>query len=293
MATIYRGMTRDGSARALFIEATDIVERARQIHNTYPTATAALGRTLIAASLIGSLMAEKEDLLTIRFKGDGLGGAIVASSDYMGNVRGFIEHPDADPPLRSDGKLNVGACVGRGELYVLRDVGGKEPYVGISEIRSGEIAEDIAGYFTESEQIPTLCALGVLIDRDRTVKCAGGVLIQLLPFADEETADRIEVNASKLPGITALMQENTAEQVLDLFLEGIEYDMFDDFDCGYKCVCSREKTDKALISLGAAELTKMIETDGKAELTCSFCDNVYKYSKSDLKSLLTEASENG
>ncbi len=286
-------MTRDGSARAIIMDGTDIVERARQIHHTTPTATAALGRVLIATSLAGSMMGEKQDLLTFRFKGDGIGGTIVASSDYYGNVRGFIEHPEAELPLRPDGKLNVGGIVGKGNLYVLRDAGGKEPHVGVSEIKTGEIAEDVAFYYAESEQIPTLCALGVLVDRDRTVLRAGGALIQLLPFADPEVAEKLEQNAKKTPSITTLLSQVSAEKALDFYLDGIEYDIFDSIDCDYKCVCSRKKTDGALVSLGKKELLSMIESDEETVLTCSFCDSVYKYSKSDLKKLVSEAEKHG
>ena len=287
MARILRAMTKDGSARAIILDGRDIVERARQIHNTTPVATAALGRTLLATSLAGSMLGEKEDVITIRFKGDGVGGSVVATSDWCGNVRGFIQNPSADLPLRADGKLDVGGCIGQGELYILRDAGGSEPYVGISKIQTGEVGDDIAYYYATSEQIPTVCALGVLVDRDYTVLRAGGALIQLLPFYDDEVADKLEQNAAKMRPITKILSEGTLEDVLAEVLDGIEYDLFDEIECEYKCACSREKTDNALISLGAKELTDMIENgDEVTEMTCSFCDAVYKYSKSDLKHLL-------
>lgn len=293
MASIIRAMTRDGSARAIILDGRDIVERARQIHNTAPTATAALGRTLLATSLAGSLLGERDDLLTIRFKGDGVGGTVVATSDWCGNVRGFIQNPAADLPLRPDGKLDVGNCIGKGELYILRDVGGKEPYVGISKIQTGEIGDDIAYYYATSEQVPTICALGVLVDRDYTVKAAGGALVQLLPFADDEVVDKLEENAKKLRSVTEILTNGTAKDVLDIILDGIEYDLFDEIECEYKCACSREKTDNALVSIGEKELTDMIENgDEETVMTCSFCDAVYKYSKSDLKHLLKIAKGN-
>ncbi len=293
MARIIRAMTKDGSARAIILDGRDIVERARQIHNTTPVATAALGRTLLATSLAGSMLGEKEDVITIRFKGDGVGGSVVATSDWCGNVRGFIQNPSADLPLRADGKLDVGGCIGQGELYILRDAGGSEPYVGISKIQTGEVGDDIAYYYATSEQIPTVCALGVLVDRDYTVLRAGGALIQLLPFYDDEVAEKLEQNAAKMRPITKILSEGTLEDVLAEVLDGIEYDLFDEIECEYKCVCSREKTDNALISLGARELTDMIENgDEVTEMTCSFCDEVYKYSKSDLKHLLKIVEKN-
>lgn len=293
MARIIRAMTRDGSARAILLDGRDIVERARQIHNTTPTATAALGRTLLVTSLAGSMLGEKEDVMTVRFKGDGVGGAIVVTSDWCGNVRGFIQNPQADLPLRPDGKLDVGGCIGKGELYILRDAGGSEPYVGISQIQTGEVGDDIAYYYATSEQIPTVCALGVLVDRDYTVKEAGGALVQLLPFADDEVAEQLEKNAAKMRPVTKTLSEGTLEDVLNEVFDGIEYDVFDEIECEYKCVCSREKTDNALISLGAKELTDMIENgDEVTEMTCSFCDAVYKYSKSDLKHLLKAVEGN-
>lgn len=287
MGRIIRAMTRDGSARAILLDGRDIVERARQIHNTTPVTTAALGRTLVATSLASSMLGEKEDVMTVRFKGDGVGGAVVVSGDYYGNVRGFIQNPQADLPLRADGKLDVGGCIGKGELYILRDAGGSEPYVGVSKIQTGEVGDDIAYYYATSEQIPTVCAVGVLVDRDYTVKEAGGALVQLLPFADEAVAERLEQNVAKMRPVTKTLSDGKLEDILDEVFDGIEYDLFDEIECEYKCVCSREKTDNALISLGAKELIDMIENGQEVtEMTCSFCDSVYKYSKSDLKHLL-------
>lgn len=290
MATIIRAITRDGSARAIVIDGSDIVERAREIHNTTPTTTAALGRTLIATSLASSLLGEEKDCMTIRFKGDGPGGTITATGDWCGNVRGFIQNPSADLPLRADGKLNVGDCVGKGQMFILRDVSGSnEPYVGISEIQTGEVGDDIAYYYATSEQIPTVCALGVLVDRDYSVKQAGGALVQLLPFADEEVAEVLEKNAQSMTSVTKILENGSLEDVLAAVFNGLEYDIFDKIECGYVCPCSRERTDKALISLGEKELTDMINSDEETVMTCGFCDAVYKYSKSDLKHILEKA----
>ena len=282
-------MTRDGSARALLLNGRDLVRRAAEIHHTTPCTTAALGRALCAASLAGSLMGEKEDLLTLRFKGDGGGGTIVATSDYYGNVRGFIQNPGFDPPLRGDGKLDVAACVGKGELHVLRDTGGSEPYAGISPIVSGEIAEDIAYYYATSEQVPTICVLGVLVDRDYSVKAAGGALIQLLPFADEAIIDLLEENLKAAPPLTQALCAEAPEAILQRYLTGIEFDIFDQIEVEYRCPCDRTRTDRALVSLGTEELTRLIEEGNGAELTCQFCDKIYRYSTSDLVNLRKHA----
>ncbi len=287
MAEIIRAMTKDGSARVLVINSIDIINRAIEIHSPAPTASAALGRTLTAASLMGSLMGNQSDLLTLRIKGDGPGGTIVASSDYMGNVRGFIQNPLCDLPLNQSGKLDVGGCVGKGNLYVLRDTGGKEPYVGVSDIVSGEIAEDIVYYYALSEQIPTACTLGVLIDRDHTCKATGGMLFQLLPFADEAIVDVFEKNLANLPPITSLLTDKTPLEVLDAYLTGIDYDVFDSIQCGYVCNCSRDKTDNALISLGKTELQGLLDSPEETSLGCQFCDKVYNYSKQELESLIS------
>lgn len=306
MATILRAMTCDGSVRAFAIEGRDIVNRAVQIHHTAPTATAALGRVLLATSLMGSMMGEKEDLLTVRFQGDGEGGTVLASSDYMGNVRGLIGNPLCDFPLRAtDGKLDVARCIGKGTLSVLRDVGGKEPWNGFSEIVSGEVAQDIAYYYATSEQVPTVCALGVLVDTDYTCKAAGGILLQLLPFADPELTDRLEANAKKQKPVTAVLEEamrsfagepDAADRALGKllagYLEGIPYDVFDAFDCGYRCDCSRERTDRALLSLGRAQLQELIDdpTQTVTELGCQFCDKTYPYTKEQLRALLASGT---
>lgn len=285
MSKLLRAMTKDGSARILIIDSTDIVSKAMAIHKTMPTAAAALGRTLTVASLMGSLLGEKTDLLTLRFKGDGKGGTIVATSDYMGNVRGFIQNPACDLPLKESVKLDVASCVGKGFLYVIRDAGGDQPYIGVSEIKSGEIAEDIAYYYAASEQIPTVCVLGVLVNTDYSCKTAGGMLLQLLPYADENAIDIIETNIKANPSITTLLTEKSLKETLDCYLNGIEYNFFDEIDCKYKCVCSKEKTDAALVSLGKEELENMIQSPDKTELTCQFCDKIYSYTKKELKKL--------
>ncbi len=288
MARIIRAMTRDGSARILAEDSRDIVNEAIRIHRTFPVCTAALGRTLTAASMLGSLLGEEEDAVTVSFRGDGPAGRIVVSADWKGNVRGYVQNPQVDIPLKPNGKLDVARAVGKGQMYILRDAGGAEPYVGIADIVSGEIAEDIASYYAKSEQIPTLCSLGVLVGTDCKCERAGGVIIQLLPFADDAVAQKLESNAAKLDGITKLLSAHTLEETLALFMEGVEYDVFDSFECGYECKCSRAKTDAALRALGKEELLKMIDSDEKTEISCQFCDKKYVYSKSDIKKIAEE-----
>lgn len=293
MDNLIRGITKDGSARIIVTNSTLAVNKAVEIHTTAPTATAALGRVLTAASMMGSLLGEKDDLLTLRFKGDGEAGSIMASADYLGNVRGYIQNPAADPPKRPDGKLNVAAAVGRGNLYVMRDAAGlPEPYVGALEIQSGEIAEDIAAYYAQSEQVPTVCALGVRVGKDYKALSAGGVLLQLLPFADPEVIDKIEENLKTIPPISTLVEEHDLEYIAGLYLKGIEFEVFDSMTCSYRCACSRKKTDGALLATGVDEIKDMI-AEGGTELKCQFCGKAYKYTADELKELLDRAGNEG
>jgi len=286
MDNLIRGITTDGSARIIVLDSTAIVNKAAEIHVTAPTATATLGRVLTAASMMGSLLGEKDDLLTLRFKGDGEAGSVMASSDYMGNVRGYIANPAADPPKKPNGKLNVSAAVGNGALYVLRDAEGlEEPYVGVLEIQSGEIAEDIAAYYAQSEQVPTVCALGVLVGQDYKAISAGGVLLQLLPFADPKIIDIIEENIKYIPPISDLIRTHSLEDIAAMYLKGIEFELFDSMRSEYKCACSRKKTDGALIATGIDEL-KAMYAEGGTELKCQFCGKVYNYSKEELGELI-------
>ena len=286
MDNLIRGITKDGSARIIVMDSTAIVNKAAEIHITAPTATAALGRVLTAASMMGSLLGEKDDLLTLRFKGDGVAGSVMASADYMGNVRGYISNPAADPPKRLDGKLNVAAAIGNGTLYVLRDAAGlPEPYVGALKIQSGEIAEDIAAYYAKSEQVPTVCALGVRVGKDYKAISAGGVLLQLLPFADPSIIDKIEENLKDIPPISNLVESHDLEYIAGLYLKGIEFELFDSMTSSYRCVCSRKKTDGALLATGLDEIKDMI-AEGGTELKCQFCGKTYNYSKEDLEKLI-------
>ena len=288
-STIFRAMTHDGSARILVIDAKEIVNRAIEIHHTAPTASAALGRLLTATSMIGSMSGEQENTVTIGINGEGLTGKLIAVADYYGNVKGYIENPEADVERKANGKLDVGGAVGGGFLYMVRETGEGEPHIGTVALRSGEIAEDIAAYFAESEQIPTVCALGVLIAPDGSCLSAGGVLIQLLPFADEETVSVIERNTACLTNVSGLFASGKSlAEIADIALEDIPYDPFDTIEVDYICDCSHERFLRGIKTLGEAEILRMLDEQeadtGERVLTvdCRFCGKKHRYFENEL-----------
>ena len=291
-STILRAMTRDGSARAYVINSTAIVNTAIDYHKTAPTASALLGRLLTATSVMGTMLPEEGTSMSVSIRGNGLAGTTIAVADYFGNVKGCITNPMADLPLKPNGKLDVSGIVGGGILSVSKDVGDEVPFNGAIELVSGEVAEDIASYYAQSEQTPTLCALGVLIDTDFSCKASGGVFIQLLPFADEDVITRLEENSKNLSGISSKFAEGLSnEDILKIALDGIEYDLFDELTVDYICDCSRERTERALLSIGKKEALDILnEQAARGEeqcitLECNFCNKKYEFSKDDVLSL--------
>ncbi len=283
MAKLLRGMSRDGSARILILNSTDMAERGRQLHGCAPTAAAALGRTLTAASLMGCMLKEKGNSLTLNFKGDGIARGVMAVSDYYGNVRGLIGEPRADLPNKPNGKLDVSGIVGAGSMSVIRDTGEGEPYVGITEIVSGEIAEDVTHYFADSEQIPTVCALGVLVDTDHSCRAAGGIMVQLLPGADEHTVDLIERNIPNYANVSRLFDSGLSNrEIANIVFADIPYDIFDELTPAYVCDCSRERMERGLITLGKKTLMDIIRERHVIETRCHFCCKSYRFDVDDL-----------
>ena len=285
---IVRAISTDGMVQAAAICSRDLTERARQIHKTLPVATAALGRTLAAASMMGNALKSDGASLTLQFKGGGPLGTVLAVSDNEGNVRGYATNPHVDIPLRKDGKLDVGTAVGHeGTLTVIKDLHMKEPYVGTIDLLGGEIAEDVAGYFVESEQIPTACALGVLVDRDQSVKAAGGYLIQLMPGAAEDTIAKVEGGIMAAGAVSAILEKNDdPEAMLRTVMSDFDLKILETCPVEYRCYCSRERVERALISLGRTELEQMLSEQGGCQLTCQFCDAVYEFTAEDIQRLL-------
>ena len=287
---IIRAISTDGMVQAAAISSRELTERARQIHHTLPVATAALGRTLAAASMMGNALKGQGASLTLQIKGNGPLGSILAVSDAEGNVRGYVNNPAADLPLRPDGKLDVGAAVGtEGTLTVIKDLHMKDPYVGTVNLLGGEIAEDVAGYFVESEQIPTACALGVLVDRDQSVRAAGGYLIQLMPGATEDTIVKVEGGVMAAGSVSAILDKDPdPEAMLRTVLSDFEVKILEEVPVEYRCTCSRERVERALISLGAKELEAILAEQGECSLTCQFCDVVHHFSGEEMQGLIEE-----
>lgn len=287
MGKIIRCITSDGLVMATAIDSTDIVAEAERIHKTSAVNTAALGRLLTAGSMMGNMLKSKDNSLTLRLAGGGPAGNLIVVSDWEGDVRGYITNPVVEIPLNNKGKLDVAGAVGRsGNLYVTKDLGMKEPYNGCVPLVSGEIAEDITAYYAISEQIPTVCALGVLVNPDLTVKATGGYIIQLLPAAGEDVIEKIEKGMENIPSVTAMLQSGeTPESILRRALCEFDLEVLYEHEVYYKCNCSRERIETALITLGAEELNKMADELPEVEIKCHFCDKAYKFSPNEVRFL--------
>ena len=275
------------------ITAKDTVERARQIHGLSPTACAALGRTLCGASLLGQAMKEEKAALTIRINGGGPIGSVVAVSDCEGTVRGYVENPRCDLPLRSDGKLDVGGAVGReGMLTVSRDLGMREPYIGSVELVSGEIAEDLTAYLMESEQVPSACALGVLVDTNLTIRAAGGFIVQLMPGAEDSLIEKLEDNIFMMDQLTTVLDEDGEEALFRQVLAGFDWHIVGEYPVEYRCYCSRERVKQALTVIDPAELQEIIDEGKDISVSCQFCDRTYAFTPGELEDLLKPSENN-
>ncbi len=286
MGKLFRTITSDGLVMATAVDTTDIVARAEEIHKTSAVSTAALGRLLTAASMMGNMLKGKDDTITLRIAGDGPIGSIIAVSDSNGDVRGYVTNPVVELPLNSKGKLDVGGAVGNGNLYVLKDLGMKEPYNGLVPLVSGEIAEDITSYYAISEQIPTVCALGVLVNPDLSVKAAGGFIIQLLPAAGDDTAELVEKGLAELQSVTTMLSSGkTPLDMIKLALKEFEVETLYEQDIYYKCNCSEERVKSALVSLGEKELDDMSKEMPEIEVKCHFCEKTYKFSPEEIRKM--------
>ena len=285
---LVRGMTMDGYVKAVAIRSTEIVRRAAQIQGTTPNATAAFGRALTAASMMGNMQKVENGSMTMQIRGGGPIGTIVCVSDSVGNVRGYVVEPKVPLVEKYPGKLDVGATVGTdGTLTVIRDLQMKEPYIGSVKLVSGEIGDDVTAYFAQSEQTPTACALGVLLDRDQSVKVAGGYLLQLLPDAPEEIIEKLEKGIERAGAVTPMLEQGmTPEDILGAVCGDLGVVFLDTTEVSYKCYCSRDRVEQALISLGRKELTEIVEEGKTFPVECQFCDTVYRFTPEDISELL-------
>lgn len=287
---IVRATAADARIRAFACTTKELVEKARQAHNTSPVITAALGRLLSAGAMMGSMLKGDDDLLTIQVKGDGPAGGLTVTADSKGSVKGYANVPDVILTANAIGKLDVAGAVGNGYLSVIKDMGLKEPYVGQTQIQTGEIAEDLTYYFATSEQVPSSVGLGVLMDKDNTVRQAGGFIIQLMPFAEDEVITKLEENLSNVSSVTKMLDEgNTPEKMLEILLEGLEPEITDTIPAEFNCNCDKKRVEKALISIGKTEIKSMIDDGEEIEVNCQFCNSHYKFSIDELNDIYKRA----
>lgn len=291
MDYIVRATAANAQIRAFACTTREMVETARQAHNTSPVMTAALGRLLTAGAMMGSMLKGDKDLLTLQIRGDGPGKGLTVTADSKGNVKGYALVPDVILPANSKGKLDVSGALGSGYLSVIKDLGMKEPYVGQTQLQTGEIAEDLTYYFATSEQVPSSVGLGVLMEKNNTVKQAGGFIIQLMPFTEEAVIKRLEENLSKVASVTSMLEEgNTPEEILGILFAGMDLEIVETTNTSFFCNCSKDRVEKALISIGKEELQDMIEDGETIEVKCHFCNKGYEFTIEDLKNINSKIS---
>lgn len=286
---IVRATAANAQIRAFAASTTELVEQARQRHNTSPVASAALGRLLTGGVMMGSMMKNPTDILTLQVKCAGPIGGLTVTADSQGNVKGYVNNPDVLLPPKK-GKLDVGGALGAGFLNVIKDMGLKEPYSGQTVLQTGEIAEDLTYYFATSEQVPSSVGLGVLMEKDNTVKCAGGFIVQVMPFIEDEVLERLEKNIQNIQSVTAMLDNgHTPEDMLAKVLEGLELEIVDTLPAHFSCNCSKERIEKAIISIGKKDIQSMIDDGKDIEVKCHFCNTAYNYTVDELKELLKKS----
>ena len=294
MGKLIRCITSEGAVMVSAVDSTDIVAKAEQIHSTSAVMTAALGRMLTAASMMGNMLKGEKSSISLKIDGGGPAGSITVTADSTGNVRGYAQNPVVEIPLKPNGKLDVSGAVGTdGNLYIVKDLGMKEPYNGFVPIVSGEIAEDITSYYATSEQIPTVCALGVLVNPDLTVKKAGGYILQLLPFTEDEIITKIEQNLARVKPVTQLLDEGMdIEDIVRDVLQGFDVEVIYEQEVEYKCKCAKEKVEATLQGLGAKELSEMAADLPSVDVKCHFCNTTYSFTKNDIEKILKKIEKN-
>lgn len=289
--SLTRAITKDGFFKISAVVTTETVNRAHSFHQTSPLASAALGRLLTAGLMMADSLKEDDASLTLQMRGDGPLGTLVVVADSKGGVKGYVANPSADLPLRPDGKLNVGGGVGKGTLSVIRDLKMKEPYIGQIPIQTGEIGDDLAYYFMQSEQIPSVVALGVLVDRDYTIQCAGGFMIQVMPGCDEQSLTKLENSIQGLMSVTDMLKQGmNGTEIIKYVMLGFDVDFLGESPVGYVCSCGRERMERAIISLGRREIQELIDEQGSAEIVCQFCNRAYNFEKEELENMLSKAT---
>ena len=287
-----KAITKDGFFKISAVVSTESAEQARRLHNTSPVATAALGRLLSAGLLMGGELKEENSKLTLQMKGNGPLRTVLVAANSKGEVKGYVENPLVDIPLKPNGKLDVGGAIGSGSLSVIKDLCLKEPYIGQVALQTGEVGDDLAYYFMQSEQVPSVVALGVLVDRDYSVKCSGGFIVQVMPECDDKSITKLENSIGGIMSVTEMLSSGmNGEDIIKYVMLGFDVDILESHEVGYVCDCSRERMERAIISLGKKEIDDIIKEQGEAEIVCSFCNTAYKFDAEQLEEMKNSAKD--